>query len=145
MLVGFFPYSFLTYMNRVPSRHTYLASVGDALWIGVAAVALYERLWPRRRLVLATVALAVAVHNIGYLWTRKHRQFTERARPTQELIEVLRQEQGTVVIHCFPMHPIIPMTAVELMIGEPARMRFPTGEQCPEWKYSVEPAAEVQQ
>src|SRR5215510_827534 len=37
------PYSFLTYMPTVPSRHHYLAAVGCSLVIAMAVLTLWER------------------------------------------------------------------------------------------------------
>ena len=85
------PYSFLTYMPRVPSRHTYLPSAGLALLVGAAAALLYADFWARRRALLALLAAAVVVHNAGYIWTRKQRQFQERARMTTELVDLARR------------------------------------------------------
>ena len=47
--VGLLPYSFLTYMPRVPSRHTYLASAGLALIAAAGFWAIWERVRSRRR------------------------------------------------------------------------------------------------
>jgi len=41
LVLGIIPYSFLTYLDHVPSRNTYLASVGLAGLIGVLFSSLY--------------------------------------------------------------------------------------------------------
>ncbi|MEO8371666.1 MAG: hypothetical protein ABI806_20935, partial [Candidatus Solibacter sp.] len=49
MAVTLLPYSFLTYMPRVPSRHTYMASVGLSFIVaaGMLAFRQYARRWNR--------------------------------------------------------------------------------------------------
>jgi hypothetical protein len=100
--IAFLPYSFLTYMPRVPSRHTYLASAGLALLAAAAWQAMRVRFGGERRWVLATAALAVLVHNTGYLWIKKTSQYRERAQPTERLIEFAVQRRGPVYVDCFP-------------------------------------------
>lgn len=74
------PYSFLTYTDRVPSRHHYAAGLAVALLIGLA-------FWHgRRRWLRGLTGLAVLVfvlHNWGYLWTYKKQQFWQRAEPLE--------------------------------------------------------------
>jgi hypothetical protein len=96
--VTFLPYSFLTYMTRVPSRHTYFASAGLALIVAMGFLAL----WSFRRAVPAVAALLVILHNAGYVWTRKHEQYAERAASTEALVEFLRNAKDPVYITCFP-------------------------------------------
>jgi hypothetical protein len=48
IVVTFLPYSFLTYMPRVPSRHTYLASAGLSLVVAAALLAFRARAGPIR-------------------------------------------------------------------------------------------------
>jgi hypothetical protein len=132
------PYSFLTYMPRVPSRHTYLPSLGLALLVGAAAAVLYTEVWPRRKAVVALLACAVVLHNIGYLWTRKQHQFRERARITTELVELARKTRGPILVECFPRALTIAEQAVELEAKQPKeRLIFRNPPGCTTWRYTA--------
>ncbi len=105
--VALLPYSFLLYMHRIPSRQTYLASLGLSWIVGAAWTALESR-------KLAAVVLAVVLlENTGVLWIRKRRLFLERAAPTEELLRILRDNPGPVRLHCFPYPAIIAQKAAE--------------------------------
>lgn len=130
MSISLMPYSFLTYMARVPSRHTYLASAGLALIAGAGALALRERLRGRNQAVLALLAAAIVLHNTGYLWTRKQRQFLERAEPTEQLAKMARETQGLITVRCFPYSASTAMGTVEVVTGGGAdRVRFAKEEE----------------
>ena len=116
MVVSLLPYSFLTYMPVVPSRHTYLAGVGLSLIVGAGFISLRERPGCRRS-VVAGVALLVLLHNFSYLWIRKQRQYIERAEPTELLVENLRDRQGRVEVYCFPYAPNTADLAVTMRLG----------------------------
>jgi hypothetical protein len=122
MAVSLLPYSFLTYMPVVPSRHTYLAGVGLSLIVGAGCVALRE-LPGCRRSVVAGVALVILLHNFSYLWIRKQRQYIERAEPTELLVQNLRDRQGRVEVYCFPYGPNTADLAVTLRIGHHVQPR----------------------
>jgi hypothetical protein len=67
------------------------------------------------------VALLI-VHNCGYIWTRKHAQYVERAAPTEILLKVARQAQGPIYLHCFPYDKSIAQATLEVAgvkISEP--------------------------
>jgi hypothetical protein len=119
--IGLAPYSFLTYSTEIPSRQTYLASAGLAFLVGIAAAHAWQRWGHRPRLVSAVLALVLLV-NIGYLWTRKRRQFLERAAPTEQLIALARRTPGPIWVQCYPDPSIIAEEAVHLAAG-----REPTG------------------
>jgi hypothetical protein len=105
-VVALLPYSFLIYMDRVPSRHTYLPSVALALVVAAAGVLLWERLSEKRRLVwVTTLSSVVLLHNLAYLWTKKLRQYHDRAAPTEELIRLARETPEPIVVECFPYGP----------------------------------------
>ncbi len=112
--IAFLPYVFLTYMPRVPSRHTYWASAGLAVVVGAAFVQGLPRLTDRR-VVLAGVAAAMVAHNCGYLWIRKLEQYRERARSTEELIQFSRKSPGAVRVRCFPYGSDIVYYALEIV------------------------------
>lgn len=116
------PYSFLTYQNRVPSRHTYLSSAGIAIIVGFALLILYERYWPRRRSIVMAVFAAIVIHNVAYLWTKKREQYLERAAPTEQLIAFARTTKSPIYVECFPKARLTAEAAVELMVdGRGAR------------------------
>ena len=130
MAITLLPYSFLTYMLRVPSRHTYLASVALAMLVGAALVALYERqqITGRRSLALSCVVLSFGIlaHNWSYLWTKKQAQYRDRAAATQALLEFARDKPGPIVVHCFPYAADVAQYALHLELGRPIEsVHFP--------------------
>jgi hypothetical protein len=130
-IVTLLPYSFLTYMPRVPSRHTYLASVATALLFGGAVAALLASGRRYARPVTAALVLLMVVHNCTYLWTRKHRQYVERASPTEALLEVARKSEGKIVVECFPFPLNIASDAVRIGASQdPARLEFRIASDC---------------
>jgi hypothetical protein len=119
IVITFLPYSFLTYMPRVPSRHTYLASVGLAWIVAAAFLAVRRRFQTSApRLVYAAMAL-VLLHNCGYIWITKHAQFIRRAEPTEALVEAARRATGPVVVRCYPYNAELAHLAVEMRLGRP--------------------------
>lgn len=116
-VIAFLPYSFITYMSRVPSRHTYFASVALAWIVGAALLALWDRAGRRRAWAVGTVAAILLLHNCGWVWTRKYAQFAERARPTEELIQFVQSVKGPVYVHCFPNSVLVAMWAADMRLG----------------------------
>lgn len=92
------PYSFLVYMDRVPSRHTYFAAAGLAVIIGMAFATVRSH-WRARWVAPALLAVMVA-HNCGYLWFRKLGQYEERAAATEHFLEFAREREGELVVRC---------------------------------------------
>jgi len=117
IVITFLPYSFLTYMPHVPSRHTYLASVGLSWLVAAGFLSVRSRLARRRSWAPAALAVLILVHNCGYLWTRKQRQFRERAEPTEALIEFARKTDRPIEIRCFPYSPILAEWALEMRLN----------------------------
>ena len=110
-VIAFLPYMFLTYSTSIPSRQTYLASVGLALLCG-AAISRFAEIRSRRAVtVLLTIVL---VHNCALLWARKCGQFLDRAEPTAQLIALANGMNGDIWVRCFPRPPIVAEAAVEL-------------------------------
>jgi hypothetical protein len=105
------PAAFLTYSTAIPSRQTYLASVGLALLFGAAA-ARFGVL--RGENALHWLLAAVLLHNCAMLWGRKRGQFLDRAEPTTRIIELARKTHGDIWVRCFPRAPIVADAAVEL-------------------------------
>ena len=127
------PYSFITYMHRVPSRHTYLASAGLALLVGAGFVALRDRVGLRWALAAASLVIAV---NVEILWTKKRQQFLEPAAPTERLIALARKVNGPIYMRCFPDPGMIADSAVRMcapsatLIWDPARATEAKAEFC---------------
>lgn len=125
-LITFLPYSFLLYMPFVPSRHTYLASVGLAFLVAAALMALDERAPRRAYAVAAAVVLVIA--DVSYLWTRKHHQYTERAAPTQRLLQFARDyPRDSLHLGCFAYGPEIAEAALEIELGKKVRVTRAAG------------------
>jgi len=103
LTITLLPYSFLTYMPRVPSRHTYLGSVGVALLVSVWLIELHMRI-PRRYRSRAVAAISIAfiAHQCGYLWIRKQHQFAVRAEPTEKLVRLASESKLPIRVKCFP-------------------------------------------
>ncbi len=121
-VITLLPYSFLTYMPRAPSRHTYFASVALG-WVVAAGLFTIAGRW-RRSAVAALVVLLVA-HNSAYVWTRKHRQFLERAQPTERFLAFARRTSGEIYVHCFPYHASLAIIAAEVALNKAVRMGDP--------------------
>jgi hypothetical protein len=113
------PYSFLTYMHRVPSRQTYLASLGLAWIVAAGFRALQARLRLDRSAVAAAVVTVALVSNVGYLWTRKRQQFAERAAPVEALIALARKTGGPIYMRCYPDPAIVYPAALRMRTGLP--------------------------
>lgn len=115
--IAFLPYSFITYMPRVPSRHTYFASVALAWVVGAALLALWNRAGSRRAWAVGAVAAVLLLHNCGWVWTRKYDQFADRARPTEKLLEFVKTAKGPVYVHCFPYPVLVAIWAADMRLG----------------------------
>ena len=109
LVLAIVPYSFLTYLNHIPSRNTYLSSIGLAGLIGILVTSLYARMtteWSRRVGILSFCGIVIG--NIGYIWWKKDPQFQRRAAPTHELIEILNahgNQQLPIHVCQFPLDP----------------------------------------
>jgi hypothetical protein len=115
------PYSFLTYMPRVPSRHTYMAGVGPALLVAVAVLAMHQSAQYSKRFIPALVCLIILGQNCGYLWTKKLQQYRARAEPTLQLIEFARKTPASrIFVRCFPYSIWIAHYALELELKKEA-------------------------
>jgi len=117
IVITLLPYSFLTYMTRVPSRHTYLASAGLAMLVGAACLSIRPRLASWKPWAPAALAALIVAHNCGYLWIKKFPQYAERARPTEELIRLAGPVHGAVHVACFPYSPEVAERALHLALG----------------------------
>lgn len=131
--VTLLPYSFLTYMPFVPSRHTYFASVGLALVVAAAWLSFQDR-FRARPWALWVLSGVLLVHHCGYLWTRKQQQYVERAQPTETVVQCVRGLRGPVYIRCFPYDISVAQFAIEMRVGGniqavPAAAGAPTGRK----------------
>lgn len=115
------PYSFLTYMNRVPSRHTYWAGVAIAILIGRAFADL-----PSRRLALG-LALLYALHNPLYLWTKKLDQYRVRAQPTENFLRWAGPGKPPAVLDCAPYRTEVFDSSARVRLGWPRDSVYPRG------------------
>jgi hypothetical protein len=118
-LLSIVPYSFLTYLNHIPSRNTYLPSIGLAGMNGILFGATWRILPSKRSRQLCALFLsAVVAGNIAYVWLKKDPEYVERAAPTRELINVLNRSdldwrnRIPITVCGFPLHPWIGSEAV---------------------------------
>jgi hypothetical protein len=111
------PYSFLTYMETVPSRHHYLAGVGYSLIVALALQSLLERTGNAK--LIAVCLLAIGLHHSSYLWTSKYRQFEKRSQPIEDFIRFLNDEsRRPIMIHCSDYYFSEVGRAAYLLLGE---------------------------
>ncbi|MCX6611082.1 MAG: hypothetical protein NTW74_09570, partial [Acidobacteria bacterium] len=96
------PYSFLTYMDRVPSRHTYLASVGMAIVVGAAFERVRLEAGKHRQVLAWILAAVICGQSLYYLWTKKLDQYVRRAEPTEKFLRFVQAGEGPIQIHCAP-------------------------------------------
>lgn len=115
------PFCFLTYMPRVPSRHTYLASAGLALLVAAGFTTFRHRFGHYRWAVPLLAAIVVA-HHCGYLWTKKRQQYLARAEATETLLEVARTGVERINIRCFPYGPEVAEAALSVALSKPSTM-----------------------
>jgi len=110
--VALVPYIFLTYQNHITSRQQYMASVGIAWSLAILVQSFKARSWR------TVFVLAFVVANIGYIWIKKDAHFEQRAAPTNELIEILRDTppQDLYLID-FPSNPWIAKNTSRLVPG----------------------------
>jgi hypothetical protein len=114
VIITFLPYSFIAYMPRVPSRHTYLASAGLSVLIGFAFLLIARQLSQWRAWAPAALAAVVVLHNCGYLWGKKQSQYLARAEPTEQLIKAGLAHPGPIRVRCFPYSPTIALTTLQV-------------------------------
>ena len=104
MVFAILPYSFLSYMTQIPSRHTYLASAGLSFLVGAAAVRLRES---RRHALFVILCVIVLVSNLEIIWVKKMAQFRERAEPSELLKQAATQASGPVLIECSQLDALL--------------------------------------
>ena len=119
ILVTLLPYSFLSYMPHVPSRHVYFASAGLAFLVAGAMVKLWERV-PNGRWAAVAMAGIIVVHNCAYLWIKKYPQYERRAAPTEKLLTFSEGVRGPLTLKCFPYSMEIATLALQIQGGRNA-------------------------
>ena len=55
----------------------------------------------------------------SYLWTKKQKQYIERAAAVEQLVALARRVKGPLYIQCFPDGLQIAELAVQLRVGTP--------------------------
>ncbi|MBI4903406.1 MAG: hypothetical protein HY820_07220 [Acidobacteria bacterium] len=115
MMLSLLPYAFLSYMNRVPSRHTYLATLGLAILIVPGWIAL--RGMKRGPVLAASVATAFVIINVTYLWTKKLDQYRQRAEPTERFLKFAAEDRTPVRIVCGPYGEEVYRSAARVRLG----------------------------
>ncbi|MBY0503355.1 MAG: hypothetical protein K2X03_05590 [Bryobacteraceae bacterium] len=115
------PYSFLSYMNSVPSRHTYLANLGVALVVGVAGHAAWRRWGQRHTWAVVALAAAMILHNASYIWLVKRPAFEMRSAYTERLIQRARQNPAQplpISNRDFPFSPELARDTILVRTGQ---------------------------
>ena len=115
MTIALGPNLFLTYMTQVPSRHTYAASCGLAVVIALGLLSIHRR-FSMRWLMPAAFAV-FALQQAGYIWTKKQRQFEERAAPTVDLLRKLKENDKRLHLRCFPYGAEVAEFAANIEMG----------------------------
>jgi hypothetical protein len=127
MVVTLLPYSFLTYMPRVPSRHTYFASVGLALIVAAGILTFRER-FQTRPWAVGVLATILVAHQCLYIWIKKQGQFEARAAPTERLLQLASNHHGPLYVECFPFDSSLAKLVVKMYYGDRVRLIFDATE-----------------
>jgi hypothetical protein len=125
ILITLLPYSFLSYMPYVPSRHVYWASVGLAFLVSGALLELWETGWRHSRALAIAAAGVILVHNCAYLWIKKYPQYERRAAPTERLVSYSERVKGPITVKCFPYSPEIAALTLKIRAGRPVESTLP--------------------
>lgn len=122
------PYLFLTYQTALPSRHLYLVSMVISTGMAFLLTSIPSDWFQRGFMAVFLIA------SVGYLWIRKDGQFEDRARPTGELIRLLRTHTPTqIMIYDFPYEEaFVAKSAADVVPGwDPGLVGVDgTGETC---------------
>ena len=132
IVAALFPYCFLTYQLQVPSRLTYIASLGLAWIVGAAAVRLRES---GRQTLFAAACIAALALNLEILWVKKMSQFRERAIPSELMKDAGLHSDGAVRISCYPLPDFI---AVDVLKSVSVKAIFEPGAREDESCFTVD-------
>jgi hypothetical protein len=81
--------------------------------------------------VAVAVAMLVILQNYTYLWTKKQRQFADRAAPTQDLVEFSKRNPGPIYVKCFPYGAEVAELALLIEANDsPTRLRWAKPPDC---------------
>lgn len=130
VVVTLLPYSFLTYMDRVPSRHTYWASMGLAVLVACAWVSLSRWNAAAARGWALAFAIVFVLGNLGYLWTKKLDQFERRAQPTEHFLRFAAESDQSIRVACSPYGFEAYQQAAVIRMGKP--LEFVSGPHQPD-------------
>ena len=126
IVVMMLPYMFIAYQTSLPSRQLYLASAVFMTMLAVQLRPLFGTF------LLKVIVIAFVAFNVGYLWIRKDPQFEERAAPTTQLIDILRQNkpQRTLIKNFAYPYPDIAKAAALAVPGwdDPAAISTDEGD-----------------
>ena len=129
IVLGILPHSFLTYMPRLASRHTYLASGGLALLFGVAMARL-SKIVPQQRIFRLLIVAVVGI-NLEIIWVKKMAQFKERAEPTELLKIAAESATSPITIDCLTVPDVIAVGALQSVGGQAIiRKQGPQHDHC---------------
>lgn len=127
MVPALAPYSFLSYMGTVPSRHTYIANLGVAILVGLAGYVAYRR-WRRDHAwAVGLLAAAILLHNTGYIWLFKKPAFVVRADYTERLIDRATQSSTSplrVSSREFPFNSQLAHDTILIRTGKDVAVEF---------------------
>ncbi len=121
------PYSFLSYMSTVPSRHTYLANLGVALLTGAAGYAVWLRWRKDHAWAVGLLATAMLLHNTGYIWLFKKPAFRARAEYTERLIDRANHSAASPLVISareFPFNLQLAQDAILVRTGKARVVQF---------------------
>jgi hypothetical protein len=121
-LLTVLPYSFLTYMPQIPSRHAYLPTLGAVLLLAYAGMWLWEQ--HRHKLVIGLSA-AFLLHQAVYIWYFKIPMFEQRARWTEDVIAQVEREnlREVVLPKEWPFDETCAELAIEIRTGKQVKAR----------------------
>ena len=127
MVPALAPYSFLSYMSSVPSRHTYLANLGVALLIGLAGYAAFRQWRKDHAWAVGLLATAMLMHNTGYIWLYKKPALRERAEYTERLVEYAQHNSTSplqISNRNFPFNLTLAHDAILVRTGQDRVVEF---------------------
>ncbi|MBI4892999.1 MAG: hypothetical protein HY821_20420 [Acidobacteria bacterium] len=119
MALALLPYSFLAYMPRVPSRHTYLASAGLAVLLAAGFGSMRDWAGPQRARWVSALSLIFLVHNVAYLYWKKLPQFEQRAAATEKFLNYARTSKGPLRVSCAPFPLIVYQHVAAVVLHQP--------------------------
>jgi hypothetical protein len=127
MIPALAPYSFLSYMGTVPSRHTYLANLGVALLVGAAGYLVYTSWIKNHPWAVAALAIALFLHNTGYIWLVKKPAFVTRSMYTEQLIDQAMHTSASplrISADTFPFNLELAHDAILIRTGQDRDVQF---------------------